>query len=74
MEYGNVEQLIKKKIDDMYKPGQEYDQFLSHINIAVIDIPFDDQPERLNPEDRCYRCGYTKEIPCRNCLLDKALD
>jgi len=30
-----------------------------------------DQPERLNPEDRCYKCNFPKESPCRNCLLDE---
>lgn len=36
-------------------------------------MPYD-QPERLNPEDHCYRCNYPKEDNCQNCLLDKALD
>ena len=37
-------------------------------------VYFPNQPERLNPEDRCKRCNCVKEVPCRNCLLDKALD
>ena len=42
--------------------------------IASVASLICNQPERLNPENRCDRCGYPKEDPCRNCLLDKALE
>jgi hypothetical protein len=62
MEYGNLQEAVKKNNEKMYVPNGVYDQFLSHINSAEIDILFDNQPERSKREDSSICDDAIKEM------------